>query len=313
MAAKDAKMSPQNPIGSTKRKHRLAVVFVTRGRPEILGAVVEEMHKQTRPADHIFVVGSQASDITHTRAIAGKVTVTVGRVGTCHQRNDALAMIGDDYDSVAFFDDDFVPSRFWLERMEEIFETNPDVVGMSGTILDDGTTTAGIPLADAIAMVEQKDNSGAARSEIAKRFPYGSNVGCNMAYRISALNGLKFDENLPKYGWHEDSDIRCQVEKKGYFAKSNDLWGVHLGHKHGRLSGVMLGYSQIANSLYLAKKGTVPKFYLTRLMAKNLASNTLRSFAPEPYVDRLGRLKGNCLALSDLVRGKMHPNRINEM
>ena len=86
-----------------------------------------------------------------------------------------------------------------------------------------------------------------------------------------------------------------------------------MGQKNGRLSGVMLGYSQIANSLYLAQKATVPRVYLARLMGKNIAANVLRSFAPEPYVDRRGRLKGNLMALRDLMRGKMSPSRILEM
>ena len=85
-----------------------------------------------------------------------------------------------------------------------------------------------------------------------------------------------------------------------------------MGQKNGRLSGVMLGYSQIANSLYLAQKATVPRVYW-RLMVKNIAANVLRSFAPEPYVDRRGRLKGNLMALSDLMHGKMSPSRILEM
>lgn len=85
-----------------------------------------------------------------------------------------------------------------------------------------------------------------------------------------------------------------------------------MGQKNGRLSGVMLGYSQIANSLYLAQKATVPRVYW-RLRVKNIAANVLRSFAPEPYVDRRGRLKGNLMALSDLMRGKMSPSRILEM
>ena len=298
---------------NTSTYARVAAVFVSRGRPDILGAVVSSMQSQTRPADHIFVVGSQPSDVALTKAVPGKVTVTVGRVGTCKQRNDALAMLGDDFDYVVFFDDDFVPSRFWLERMVQVFESNPDVVGMTGTILDDGTTTAGIPLEQAFSLVKQRDEESPERTPLMKSFAYGGNVGCNMAYRLQALKGIQFDENLPKYGWLEDSDVRCQVEKKGHFAKTQDQWGVHMGHKNGRLNGQMLGYSQVANSLYLANKGTVPSGYLKRMIGKNIAANALRSFAPEPYVDRRGRLKGNVMALTDLLRGQMHPDRISHM
>jgi hypothetical protein len=34
------------------------------------------------------------------------------------------------------------------------------------------------------------------------------------------------------------------------------------------------------------------------------------SICPEPYVDRGGRLRGNAIAMKDLVSGRLHPERI---
>jgi hypothetical protein len=34
---------------------------------------------------------------------------------------------------------------------------------------------------------------------------------------------------------------------------------------------------------------------------------------PEPYVDRRGRLRGNMLALGDLLRHRMAPERVLEL
>ena len=294
-------------------KSTIAVIIATRGRPHIAAGIVQRLLQQSLTPNHIFVVGSQPSDIAQIASHKGLVTAVVGRIGSAHQRNDGLALAGSVYDYIVFFDDDFVPSHFWLERMAQIFDTQHDVVGLNGVILDDGTTTAGIGLADADEMVRQQDRKYAADGKISKNFAYGGNVGCNMAYRNSAIGSIRFDENLPRYAWHEDSDFRGQVQRKGSFAKAWDLSGVHLGHKDGRSSGLALGYAQIANSIYLARKGTVPKIYMTRLAIKNVAANALRSFAPEPYVDRRGRLKGNFMALTDLVRGKMSPNRILDM
>ena len=301
------------PMSNTQAKSTVAAVIATRGRPDVVAAIVERLLQQSQPPDQVIVVGSQASDIAQIKSMPGKVTMKVGRVGSAHQRNDGLDLAGNRYDYIAFFDDDFVPSHFWLERMTQIFDTQADVVGMSGIILDDGTTTAGISVTEADAAVKLQDEKTAAKGEVAKSFPYGGNVGCNMAYRRSAIGSIRFDENLPRYAWHEDSDFRGQVARKGHFAKAWDLWGVHLGHKHGRSSGVMLGYAQIANSIYLARKGTVPRDYMLRLAAKNFAANALRSVSPETYVDRRGRLKGNLMALVDLLRGKLSPNRILDM
>ena len=58
----------------------------------------------------------------------------------------------------------------------------------------------------------------------------------------------------------------------------------------------------MANAVYLARKGTVPKSHVAKLAVKNIVINALRSFRPEPFVDRRGRLRGNLLALADLVR-----------
>jgi hypothetical protein len=91
---------------------------------------------------------------------------------------------------------------------------------------------------------------------------------------------------------------------------TNLLTGVHLGAKGGRTSGKRLGYSQIANPVYLLRKRTMPRQLAWRLMARNLAANMLLSVWPEPYIDRRGRLLGNAAALYDLLRGRIHPERI---
>lgn len=296
-----------------KAKSTTAVVIATRGRPDIVAATVARLLKQSLVPDHIYVIGSQPSDIAMLKPIKGKVTTLVGRVGSAHQRNDGLALTAEHYDYIVFFDDDFIPSHYWIERMAQVFDTRVDVIGLSGIILDDGTKTAGISVADADAMVQRQDREVAATQKVSNSFAHGGNVGCNMAYRNSAIGSIRFDENLPRYAWLEDSDFRGQVERKGHFAKALDLWGVHLGHKQGRSSGVTLGYAQIANSVYLARKGTVPKSYIAKVTIRNLAANTLKSIAPEPYVDRRGRLKGNLVALADLVRGRMNPNRILDL
>jgi hypothetical protein len=139
--------------------------------------------------------------------------------------------------------------------------------------------------------------------------------GCNMAFRIQYVraNQLRFDENLPLYGWQEDIDFSLQMAPFGRLVKSDRLMGVHLGVKAGRTSGVRLGYSQIANPVYLSKKGTMSWQHARKLISRNIAANLARSLYPEPWIDRHGRLKGNLLALMDLLRGKASPARILQL
>jgi GT2 family glycosyltransferase len=290
-----------------------AVIVSTRGRPDIVSSLVKQLGEQTRPPEHIFVIASKEDDVAPLNKNQENLTVQIGRIGSTFQRNDGLALAGSRFSHIVFFDDDFVPSRFWLERMAAIFQARPDVAGLTGTVLADGTRTAGIPLEDAEAMVRVRDATPTAGGPLHETFAYGSNVGCNMAYRYSAIRNITFDERLPLYAWHEDSDFRGQVERLGLFARSEDLWGVHLGHKVGRGSGITLGYSQIANAVYLARKGTVPAGFLAKVATKNVVVNALRSFKPEPFCDRRGRLRGNLLAVGDLLRGRITPERILEL
>jgi glycosyltransferase involved in cell wall biosynthesis len=290
-----------------------AVIISTRGRPEIVGSLVRQLGQQTMRPDHIFVVAAGPDDIAELSEGDAALTLHVGRPGLTSQRNDGLKLAGSRFSYIVFFDDDFVPSRFWIERMTRTFEARPDIVGMTGTILADGTLGAGIDLAEANAMVARNDADADRPSEIQEKFAYGSNVGCNMAYRYSTLRGITFDERLPLYAWHEDSDVRGQVERRGPFVRTDALWGVHLGHKQGRLPGLRLGYSQVANVAYLARKGTVPSPFLLKVASKNLMANLVRSVRPEPFVDRRGRLRGNLIGIGDLIRGRLKPERILTM
>jgi hypothetical protein len=86
--------------------------------------------------------------------------------------------------------------------------------------------------------------------------------------------------------------------------------GVHLGVKSGRLPGTRLGYSQIANPLYLLRKGTYSPTKCFAQIGRNLAANLAHSLVPEPFVDRRGRLKGNCKALKDLFSGTLRPEEV---
>jgi hypothetical protein len=121
---------------------------------------------------------------------------------------------------------------------------------------------------------------------------------------------IEFDEKLPLYGWQEDTDFSRRLARYGTIARSERLLGVHLGTKGGRTSGVRLGYSQVANPIYLVRKGSVSMGYAAKLICKNLLANHSRLLAPEPWIDRPGRCKGHWIAILDLVRGRDDPRRI---
>jgi hypothetical protein len=289
---------------------RTAVIIATSGRPAIVGALVAILRDQTQPPDHVFVVAAKPADVSGLNGGPGQVTAIVGRPGSSSQRNDGLDLAGSRFSQIVFFDDDFIPSRFWLERLTRLFRSRPDVSGVTGTLLRDGAPTAGIALAQAQAIVATRDADPVGDEALHEPVGWGGNTGCNMAFRYSAIRDLRFDEHLPGYAWLEDADFRGQVVRRGRFVRADALWGVHLGHKAGRSRGVPLGYSQIANSIYLARKGTVPAPYLAQLAVRNVMSNLVHSVLPAPFIDHRGRLMGNLIALADLVLCRISPERM---
>src|SRR3546814_15339565 len=122
-----------------------------------------------------------------------------------------------------------------------------------------------------------------------------------MASRLAPVReaGLLFDENLPFYGWLEDVDFSRRLASQGRIVRWNLCRGVHMGVKRGRSPGKRLGYSQIANPVYMWRKGTLTASRACAQMGRNIAANFVKNIMPEPWVDRGGRPRGNPLALQN--------------
>ncbi|MFN9505021.1 MAG: glycosyltransferase family 2 protein, partial [Rubrivivax sp.] len=73
------------------------------------------------------------------------------------------------------------------------------------------------------------------------------------------------------------------------------------------------GYSQVINPVYLARKGTMSMSYARRLILKNVAANHLKALRPEPWVDRMGRVRGNWIGFMDVIKGRVTPERIESL
>lgn len=283
---------------------RIFVAIATVGRPETLARVVQYLGKQSRPADGILVSAVSEKDVQNLDQ-SSNIEVVFGLAGSSRQRNRALSLLTGRADLIVFLDDDFVPHRDYLRSLEIRFGSEPEIVGATGLLIADGIHGTGIEFDDAVQLAE---NFRIAPEPTERSIE--ALYGCNMTVRASACEGLEFDERLPLYGWLEDIDFTYRLSARGSLVKNSSLAGVHMGVKRGRTSGRRFGYSQIANPVYLLRKGSIPRHLAFRLMRQNLASNMIRIFKPEPSIDRLGRLKGNLLALADVVRGRVDPERV---
>lgn len=287
---------------------RIHAVIATTGRPDIVKQVVLRLGEQSRPPDGVLVVGASPDDIVGLEGSFENLETLVARRGLCRQRNAALDHLGDRTEVAAFFDDDFVPANDYLARLERLLSAQPDVVGATGILIADGAQTHPVGFDDAVRRIDSSGN---------RPMPSESDClslyGCNMAIRLSAAAGLRFDEKLPLYGWQEDVDFTHQLSWRGRLVKTSELTGIHMGARIGKTSGKRLGYSQIANIVYLWRKGTMCPWLGERLLFQNIASNVVRSLWPEHDIDRRGRLLGNLIALRELASGKIDPERIETL
>jgi GT2 family glycosyltransferase len=282
---------------------KVFAIIATLGRASLLQQTVAQLARQSRPPDGIIISAVSSEDVgALLQQDALPIEVIFAEKGLPRQRNAALRHLAGRADIVVFFDDDFVPAYNYLEALEEAFALRPNLVGATGKLLADGIKSEGIPFEKGVALVNRHRPP-----EIIQERALEALYGCNLCVRMAAAEDIWFDESLPLYGWQEDVDYSYQLGKRGVLVYTNLLTGVHLGTKGGRTSGKRLGYSQIANPVYLLRKKTIPRKLAWRLMWRNLCAN------PEPYIDRFGRLQGNAVALCDLAAGRLDPQRILQL
>lgn len=290
----------------------LEICIATTGRKDTLSELIRYIKGDLGVSVPVWV--SVASDRDYDPAVLdgySDVKIVFSPKGSCAQRN---AVIGrSNADILLFLDDDFLMAPEYIEETVHAFYREPDVVVMTGSLIKDGIIGPGIEFGEAKRLISQSSGAFQGYGDMT---PVYNGYGCNMAVRLPVCkkHNICFDESLPLYGWLEDVDFSRQLAKFGRVVKSNALKGVHLGTKRsGRTPGKRLGYTQIANPIYLSSKGTVSWRVSLKLMSRNILANVVRSFRPEPWVDRRGRLKGNLLAVYDLLRGKLSPANIVDM
>lgn len=144
--------------------------------------------------------------------------------------------------------------------------------------------------------------------------------GCNMVIRRAALELEKFDENLPLYAYGEDYEMTMRLLRYGRIGRLHGCIGVHLLTPGGRVREVQRAYSQVANNWYFLRRGTVhlPEPWATiRFWSICVGRATLVSAWQAARGDRSadwpGRLRGNLLAVRDILTGRSHPRRILEL
>ncbi len=288
----------------------IAVVIASLGRPDAVAVALNRLALQTLLPDRVILSVESERDLPDPLpATPGFLPeVIFGPRGLTAQRNRALERLAGKIDIVAFIDDDYVASRYALSGIVRSLDAFPAASGLCGRLLADGASGPGILPHEAVRMVDQDDDASFAdRPPV--RLPGKHAYGCNMAFRMRDVGDLRFDENVPLYGWLEDADFGARLPGPVIYVDA--LVGVHCAVKTGREArGRRLGYSQVMNPVYFWRKGSMSLRRVLPLVLRPTMANVIKSLRPEPWIDRKGRLQGNLLALSDLFRGRVTPGRI---
>jgi GT2 family glycosyltransferase len=287
-----------------------AIIMASAGRPALLDEVFGNLDGQSSAYEAIVSVPDDASLPADRPA---NWTVVTGTRGLAAQRNagiEALGQSGTNADIVFFFDDDAVVRSDYVANALAFFDAHPEVAGITGRVLLDGATTGEIPTETADAAIAESF----ARPLTGSWTPTRELYGCNFAYRVSAAPQLRFDGRLPLYSWLEDHDFARRLRPFGVLAEVDDCVIVHrAAASGGRQSHTRLGYSQFMNPVYLCRKGSFPLWLAVREIFRPTAKNVLYSIAGAESIWRRERLRGNLLALGDVLRGRITPERITEL
>jgi glycosyltransferase involved in cell wall biosynthesis len=294
--------------GHLEAPMRVAVLLATKGRPQATTQWMRMMEKQSVAPSTIVISATAVSDIEIPLATDLNIEYVFGPAGLAAQRNRGLERVRGRADVAVFFDDDFAPAGNWIEQCAGLFSSESNIAGANGILIRDGARTRPISWQEARHLIAApRRHDPRTVSDVADLY------GCNMAFRMSAIDEMQFDERLALYGWLEDKEFSRKAATKGRLVECNSLLGVHLGLQSGRVSGKRYGYSQIVNAWYLYKKGALSLREASAHILKPLIVNGAKSFRPEQHIDRRGRLHGNLVGVFHLLRGDCRPEKVTEL
>jgi polysaccharide biosynthesis transport protein len=287
---------------------KTTVVVCSANRPDVLSETIESLMggQLVQPREIIVSVFSRAHVPEKLSANPAVRVVVSNKQALSAQRNVAIQAVRTPY--TLFLDDDVEIAPNFIQSMEDLLDEAEDVVVATGIVVVDGVRGD--------TGIDRKSARAAALNYVREHedCECDSGYGCNMFVRTSVFNQVIFDENLPLYGWLEDLDFSTNCLQYGRIIRHAGTCVAHLGTPTGRMSGLKFGYSQIVNPFYLWRKNGKPG--LTHVLFAHwliqLARNCRRTLIkiPSERSDRTDRFKGNMIALSHLLAGRVDPSYI---
>ena len=286
------------------------VIICSSGRPTVLRDTVLSLSAQDiAPRKIILSIADDISVSAQTIEVQTVTLVVSQERGLTKQRNAAVPHVDTPY--VLFIDDDVQLADNYICSMEAVFDSDLEVALATAHVVVDGAgSKGGVSRSEGLSAI--KNYNG-----LFGVVPHNGTYGCNMFVRSSHLRRIAFDERLPLYGWLEDYDFYTQCLHYGKVVCNHKTCMVHLGTPGARNSGLRFGYSQIANPYYLWRKSGMPHLVnlIVNFWVRHLVSNTVHLVVPssKKRADYKGRLRGNLLALRDLILFRLSPQNILQL
>lgn len=289
----------------------LGIVIATVGRREIVEQTIASLALRKTVPSEVIVVGATQNDLPALgNSVPFQVRTLLAPVkGSAIQRNLGIRHLSSSIEFVTFLDDDMEVHNDYCAEVENVFRSAQSVAGFSGCIMANGNIdrAAARQLLNGHQIPVDMPVFGFYRNH------WPGFYGCAMNVRRRWLDVEQFDERLPLYAIGEDCEMGFRLSRHGSVGGSARCPVVHLATRTGRISEVGVGYAQIVNYLYFAKKGVgfprAATYYdkLIRLPLVNLFFSLFPRLEKRRAIDRKGRFRGNLLALRDVVRGRIDP------
>ena len=216
-------MNAESKSSKSDAQNRVGVVVATKARPQALGELLRLLEYQSRLPSLVVISATGAEDVQLPLPTALNIECVYGSPGLTAQRNRGLAQIKGRAEVAVFFDDDFAPAENWLEQCARLFCVEPRIAGASGIVLRDGVRASPFPGRKRGCCWRVAGQSPPSVAPIPDLY------GCNMAFRISAIDEMQFDERLVLYGWLEDKDFSRSAARQGGLVRCSLLVGVAPG------------------------------------------------------------------------------------
>ena len=179
----------------------ISVIIITYNRCRELERCLQSLKAQKNSHFEIIVVDGGSTDCTVDliKQYPVKFVKESERSGVSAARN--LGVSNSKGDIVVFLDDDAVAEKYWLENLVKPFE-DERIAGVSGKV---------IPITNTLFNREFAPDYDQGPDIIETRYF----VGCNMAFRKSALIEVGYFDSKIKYG-HDENELCSRLVSAGY-------------------------------------------------------------------------------------------------